>query len=220
MSHSCNLWGQRCEWVRAVENRGGRGEEAVPGAVLRTMSGLSCLSVWTLSFWELAAYPGTFPPVVLASRAVQLQAVSICLKFIRLPSVYVAIIVASSCCCSKRGLRVLEDLAAADSGSVSVSAEERHVSVLSVWRWQSAPHIIKRPMPSFDCPEHIPAIASALNYDFLRSHPSSLCLLEIIKRHRKWCIDTGNCQNKENANMKCLRALAHNKLEQLQCTLA
>lgn len=75
-------------------------EEAVPGAVPRTMSGLSSLSAWTLSFSELAACPSTYPSPP-ASRVAQHGALSICIKFIRLPSVYVAIMAAPSCCSSK-----------------------------------------------------------------------------------------------------------------------
>lgn len=52
------------------QSSGEKGEEAFPGAVPRTMSGLSGPSAWTLSFSELAARPGTYPSP-LASRAVQ-----------------------------------------------------------------------------------------------------------------------------------------------------
>lgn len=52
------------------QGSGEKGEEAFPGAVPRTMSGLSGPSAWTLSFSELAAGPGTYPSPP-ASRAVQ-----------------------------------------------------------------------------------------------------------------------------------------------------
>ncbi len=52
------------------QSSGEKGEEAFPGAVPRTMSGLSGPSAWTLSFSELAARPGTYPSPP-ASRAVQ-----------------------------------------------------------------------------------------------------------------------------------------------------
>lgn len=83
-------------------NRSGgeKGEEAFPGAVPRTMSGLSGPSTWTLSFSELAARPGTYPSPS-ASKLSSPGELSICAKFIRHPSVFVAIMAAPSCCSSK-----------------------------------------------------------------------------------------------------------------------
>lgn len=76
-------------------------EEVFPRAEPGTMSGLSGLSARTLSFSELAAGPGTYPSPPWLPEPSSSGALSICSKFIRLPSVCVAIMAAPSCCSSE-----------------------------------------------------------------------------------------------------------------------
>lgn len=89
-------------------------------------------------------------------------ALSICAKFIRLPSVCVAIMAAPSCCSSKSAYRVLKGLALA-------MQQRSECSQLLTWLWLTAP-IMKRPVS----PLPHPISVSTISTPFIMS----VCLLK------------------------------------------
>lgn len=120
----CSQW---ISWVGNVNELGGRGGQDNVRFVWP-----ECINT---KRFETGRPPRELPISLWLPELSSPGPLSICAKFIRLPSVCAAIMAAPSCCSSK-GAHRLQSLA---------QTLQRRVSVLSYWLWLTAP-LLKRPV--------------------------------------------------------------------------